>query len=58
MGEHLEGKGGHGEQQQHIHETTESPTADNKQQEEGQYGEKNNPEHLVNTYPPVNGFLN
>jgi hypothetical protein len=56
VSEHLEGKGGHREQQQHIQETTESPTADNKQQPEGQYPEKDDPEHFENTCSPLNGF--
>lgn len=49
MGEHLESKGGHREQQQHVQETTEGPTADDEQQPKGQYAEKDDPKHFVNT---------
>ena len=46
MGEHLEGKRGHREQQQHIQKPAKGPTADNKQQPKGQDAEKNHPKHF------------
>ena len=57
MCEHLEGKGSHREQQQHIHKTTKGPTADDEQQEEGQDAEKDDPEHCCDTYLAVNRLL-